>query len=139
MALTGAIINSIGALAILIGAFVQAWQAYQQHELHRRLGHVLMWRDADDYVVPMPPGIWAGVVAPVVVPEAVSEIRAANPATLRVAVCDEHHFEGSLPFLPTPRTIRDQSVTFSGFFGWQLIFLGGLLVLVGSILTALSV
>ena len=138
MALTAAILNSIGALAILIGAFVQARQAYDQHELHRRLRHVMMWRDRDDYLVPAVPGIWARVVNPVVTAEAVKDVLAADPSSIRVALCDEDHFEGKLPFLPSPRTFREHGVTFAGFFGWELIFAGGALVLVGSILAAID-
>lgn len=137
MALTAAILNSLGALAILIGAWVQGRQAYDQFSRHRKQGDVKVSRDEYGYLVPAVPLVWANVVKPVVTREAVERILGAE-TEVRVPVCDRDHFDEDLSFLPSPRTIREHRVTFAGWFGWELIFVGGALVLVGSILMAVD-
>jgi hypothetical protein len=48
-------------------------------------------------------------------------------------------FEGGpLSFLPSIRTIREHQATFVGWFGWELVFVGGVLVLAGSIIAAIA-
>jgi hypothetical protein len=95
-----------------------------------------MWRNRNEYVVPTLPGIWARVVKPVATEHAVDRVLEAGK--VRVALWDTEHFEEELSFLPSLRTFREHRLTFAGWFGWELIFLGGALVLAGSILAAVD-
>jgi hypothetical protein len=114
MLLASAILNSIGGFAILVGAWVQARQAYGQHTRH---GDVLVWIDRNGYLA--------------------QEI-AKRDQTVRVPRCDAQHFDSKLPFLPSIRTLGEGQVTFAGWFGWELIFAGGALVVAGSIIAAIA-
>jgi hypothetical protein len=52
MLLTAAILNSIGGLAILAGAWFQARAAYRQHERDQSSQDVKIWVGRDEYLVP---------------------------------------------------------------------------------------
>jgi hypothetical protein len=94
-----------------------------------------MWRNRNGYLVRALPGIWATVVKPVVTEHAVDRVLEAGE--VRVALWDTEHFEEESSFLPSLPTFREHRLTFAGWFGWELIFLGGAL-LAGSTLAAVA-
>jgi hypothetical protein len=128
MLLAAAILSSIGGLAILAGAWVQAREAYSAYKAHR---DVKVWVDDKDKT-PDP--------------------RHDSPRSggyVSVTICAGPHFLGADPegslgevpvklrFLPTPRTLFQQQ-TFAGWYGWNLVFVGGTLVLAGSVVAAIA-
>ncbi len=131
MLLAAAIINSIGGVAILAGAWFQARDAYHQHARHQTQQDVKIWVDRDGYLVPR--SSWN-------VPLSREELERTRHGTwARVPECDVTHFDdGPLSFLPSIRTIRKHQATFVGWFGWELVFVGGTFVLAGSIIAAIA-
>jgi hypothetical protein len=95
-----------------------------------------MWRNRNGYLVPALRGIWARVVKPVVTEHAVDRVLEAGE--VRVALWDTEHFEENCLFFDSYAHSVNAGVTFAGRFGWELIFVGGALVLAGSILAAVD-
>jgi hypothetical protein len=130
MLLTAAILNSIGGLAILAGAGFQAKAAYRQHEREQSQQDVKIWVDRDGYLVPR--SSWN-------IPFSDEELERTRQGTWAYVSQRDVTFEGGpLPFLPSIRTIREHQATFVGWFGWQLVFVGGALVLAGPIIAAVA-
>jgi hypothetical protein len=128
MLVTAAVVNSFGALLLLVGAWVQARVAYRAHVQHRDLE------------------IWVGENHKTASPGVDAPGRGRYE---RVTTCPGPHFvepdphgslgevAATLPFLPTPQTFLRRQ-TFAGWYGWHFIFLGGVLVLCGSVISGLA-
>jgi hypothetical protein len=129
--LAAAILNSLGGLAILIGAWVQARAAYEEHKLRYTTHRDVKVRASPDGELQPSPS-WE-VDQP-------THARKTTVAGRQVSVVQATgQIEGApLPFWPTPQSVRDHKSTFSGWFGWQLVLVGGALVLAASIIAIIE-